>query len=281
MIKLVAFMDIETGLGRTIYSDNSLQISEELIWPMICALNNFVIECTQSDRGLVNAALEDIKIYLFSPLGERNPLRFVFFTDLFENNSYIEMRGQALFQALSKYISYEVFNPPQEVMVRVREISKYTQEFPEENLDPVFIERITAKINDLEQKGKLFVADLFVGDIDQGIVFPIASNENIQEKSSVMLFSELLTAFSLDSEILVKSTLSFEETKRLESNNISTFEMVEGWYIKQLAGEESDFWLVGYIFFKEKDEEEVRYNLDWIATEMTEEIKDQISERPF
>ena len=60
--------------------------------------------------------------------------------------------------------------------------------------------------------------------------------------------------------------------------------MVEGWYIKQLAGEihnQSDFWLVGYIFFKEKDEEEMRYNLDLIADEMSEEIKDQISERPF
>ena len=63
MIHLVAFMDIETGLGRTIYQDNTLKVSEILIWPMISALNNFVIECTASERGLVNAALEDIKIY--------------------------------------------------------------------------------------------------------------------------------------------------------------------------------------------------------------------------
>ena len=281
MIHLVAFMDIETGLGRTIFSDDSLQISEELIWPMICALNNFVIECTQSDRGLINASLEDIKIYLYSPLGDRDPLRFVFFTDLFENNSYIEMRGQALFAALSKYISYEVFNPPQEVMIQVQEISKYTQIFPVKSLDENFLDRLDVKIKDLKENRKLYVADLFVGDIDQGIVFPIASNESLQEKTSVLLFSELLTAFSLDSEILVKSALSFEERKRLENNKISSFEMVEGWFIKQLAGEESDFWLVGYIFFKEKDEEEVRYNLDWIADEMSEKIIDHISERPF
>ncbi len=281
VIKNISFMNIETGLGRTIYTDNTLIMSEELIWPMICALNNFVIECTQSDRGLINASLEDIKIYLYSPLGEMNPLRFVFFTDLFENNEYIEMRGQALFETLSQYISYEFFNPPTGVMHRVNEIAGYTQIFPSTSLHPDFLERIQTKLNNLEEEGKLYLADFFVGDIDQGIVFPIASNEDLQEKTSVLLFSELLTTFSLDSRILVKSGLSSEEKRRLENNNINTFEMIEGWYIKQLAGEESDFWLVGYMFFKERDEEEIRYNLDWIADEMSDEIINHISERPF
>ncbi|MCK4896168.1 MAG: hypothetical protein KAS47_05120, partial [Candidatus Heimdallarchaeota archaeon] len=140
MIHQIAFMDIETGLGRTIYTDNTVKMSEELIWPMICALNNFVIECTDSKRGLVNAALEDIKIYLYSPLGEGNPLRFVFFADLYENREYIEERGQAIFNILSPHISFAVYSPPDEILEEVLEIAKFTQTFPEDKIHVSFLE---------------------------------------------------------------------------------------------------------------------------------------------
>lgn len=274
-------MDIESGLGRKIYSDGTLLMSEELVWPMICALNNFVIECTKSERGLINAALEDIKIYLYSPLGEANPLRFVFFTDLFDNNEYLEMRGQKIFELLSQHISFEVFEPPTEVMNEVLKIAQFSQEFPEEKLESFFIERIRIKLDNLEAEGKVLLADLFVGDIDQGKVFSFATNEDLHEKNSVILFSELLTAFSIDSELFVKSSLTKKEKERLEKEDINPSGMNEGWYLKQLAGKESDFWLVGYFFFKEDCEEEIKETLDWISLQLSEEVKELIPERPF
>jgi hypothetical protein len=281
MIKLAAFMDIESGLGRKIYSDNSLLMSEELVWPMICALNNFVIECTKSERGLINAALEDIKIYLYSPLGESNPLRFVFFTDLFDNNQYLEMRGQRIFELLSQYISFEVFDPPVDIMDKVLEIAQYTQDFPGENLEIALIDGLKEKLKALEDEGTLFVADLFVGDIDQGKVFSLISNEDLQEKNSVILFSELLTAFSIDSEIFVKSSLTRRECEKLDKLNIDYDGMNEGWYLKQIAGKESDFWLVGYFYFKTNFVDEIEEMLRWITEVVSERIQHSVTERPF
>ncbi|MCG3220581.1 MAG: hypothetical protein H7641_04300 [Candidatus Heimdallarchaeota archaeon] len=281
MIHLIAFMNIESGLGRRIYSDETLMMSEELVWPMICALNNFVIECTKSERGLINAALEDIKIYLYSPLGESNPLRFIFFTDLFDNNEYLELRGQAIFEILSQYISFEIFDPPVEIMNKVLKIAQYTQEFPSADLESFFVERLKLKLNNLEDEGKILVADLFVGDIDQGKVFSLAANKDLQEKNSVILFSELLTAFSIDSEIFVKSSLTKREKEKLERMNIRSLGMNEGWFLKQLVEKNSDFWLVGYFFFKENSEEEIEETLNWITVKLSEEIMDTISERPF
>ncbi len=281
MIHQIAFMDIETGLGRTVYTDNTVKMSEELIWPMICALNNFVIECTESRRGLVNAALEDIKIYLYSPLGEGNPLRFVFFADLYENTAYIEKRGQAIFNILSPHISFEYYSPPEEILGKVLEIAKFTQTFPEKQIHDSFLETVKHKIKNLEKEGKMFIADLFVGDIDQGKVYSISSKENLIEKNSVLLFSELLTAFSIDSEIIVKSTLSIKEKQRLENENINVLELKEGWYLKQLSKSESDFWLVGYFYYNDKFEQEIFNMLDWVSQVLAEEIMEGLVERPF
>ena len=182
-------MDIESGIGRTIYSDGTIGISEELLWPMISALNNFVIECTTDDRGLVNASLEDIKIYLYSPLGDANPLRFVFFTDLYENNQYIEQRGQVIFEIMSQYLTFEVFSPPKDIMDKVIEIAKYTQILPIESISQPFLDKLKQRMEILESEKHVFFADLFIGDIDQGKVFTFAKNEKLQEKNSVVLFS--------------------------------------------------------------------------------------------
>lgn len=281
MIHLVAFIDIEIGLGRTIYQDNTLQISEFLIWPMISALNNFVSECTASERGLVNAALEDIKIYLYSPLGESNPLRIVFFTDLFDNNEYLEKKGQAIFSVLSKYISFETFDPPTEIIGRARAIAKYTQNFPTEILAPQFLDELRRKLMILEESESIYVADFFIGDIDQGKVFTFLESTELQEKDSVVLFSELLTAFSIDSEIFVKSSLSKKERIRLENLDIDTNELIEGWFLKQLSEQESDFWLVGYFYYNKRKEEEIKQYLNWAAGKMNEELSVLNLKRPF
>ncbi len=281
MIKLLAFMDIESGIGRTIFSDGSIGISEELLWPMISALNNFVIECTADDRGLVNASLEDIKIYLYPPLGETNPLRFVFFTDLYENNQYIEQRGQAVFELMSQYLTFEVFSPPSDIMEKVLQIAKYTQVLPIEKIEDSFLEELKHKLEILEKEGKVYFADLFIGDIDQGKVFTFAKNEELQEKDSVMLFSELLTSFSMDEEIIAKSSLSTDEMKKFEKIDINTSEMHEGWFLKQLANTESDFWLVAYFFYKKGSEGHIKEFLNWVWEEISKEISIRITEKPF
>jgi len=274
-------MDLETGLGRKIYSDDTLKMSEELVWPMVCALNNFVVECTQSERGLVNASLEDIKIFLYSPLGESNPLRFVFFTDLFDNNDYLKMRGQAIFQLLSPYIAYEVFDSPTDIMNEINKIAEYTQRFPSREISQMFLEEIRKKISVLENEDKLYVADLFIGDIDQGKVFTFIENENIQEKNSIQLFSELLTAFSIDNEVIVKSSTSKNEKKRLKQITNDFEELYEGWYLKQLGGRESDFWLVGYFFYRESYEQELKALFQWMCDNLSEKIQKFLVKRPF
>ena len=274
-------MDMETGLGRTIYDDNTIQISEELIWPMISALNNFVSECTGSERSLVNAALEDIKIYLYSPLGENNPLRFVFFTDLYDNNSYLEVKGQAIFEVLSPFISYETYSPPSDITFRVQEIAKYTQIFPKDSVKQEFLDKMVRKIQYMENEEKLYVADLFIGDIDQGKVLNIVNKDELREKDSLTLFSELLTAFSIDSNIFVRSSLTEKEITRLISSEIDTLGINEGWYLSQLAGRESDFWLVGYFYYKPSAEEQIRLLLNEIGDELTEILALQIGSRPF
>ncbi|MHA1200565.1 MAG: hypothetical protein ACTSQF_14705 [Candidatus Heimdallarchaeaceae archaeon] len=281
MIHLAAFMDIETGLGRTIYNDDSIQISDELIWPMISALNNFVNECTGSERSLANAALEDIKIYLYSPLGENNSLRFVFFTDLYDNNSYLEVKGQAVFEVLSPFISFEVYNPPTDVTFRVQDIIRYTQNFPKNSIKHEFLEKTLRKIKYMEDDEKLFIADLFIGDIDQGKVLSLVNKSELREKNSLNLFSELLTAFSVDSNIFVRSSLTEKERTRLVSSQIDTLGINEGWYLKQLAGKESDFWLVGYFYYKPSAEEQIHLMLNEIGDELSEILHLEVGKRPF
>ena len=281
MIHLLAFMDIESGIGRSIYSDGSIGISEELLWPMISALNNFVIECTSDDRGLVNASLEDIKIYLYPPLGDANPLRFVFFTDLYENNQYIEQRGQVIFEAMSQYLTFEVFSPPKDIMDKVIDITKYTQILPIENISKPFLDALIQKIEILEKEGQIYFVDLFIGDIDQGKVFTFAKKEELQEKDSVVIFSELLTSFTMDDEIIAKSSLSDKEKERLEKLGISTFELHEGWFLKQLVGSKSDFWLVGYFFYKKGNGKQIKEFLNWICEEISKQISISIKDRPF
>ncbi len=112
-------------------------------------------------------------------------------------------------------------------------------------------------------------------------MFSLISNEDLQEKNSVNLFSELLTAFSIDSEIFVKSSLTKNESKKLERLNIDYLELNEGWYLNQLAGKESDFWLVGYFYFKENFESEAKEMLNWITEVISEKIKYSVSKRPF
>jgi len=274
-------MDMETGLGRTIYDDNTIQINEELIWPMISALNNFVGECTGSERSLVNAALEDVKIYLYSPLGETNPLRLVFFTDLYDNNIYLELKGQAVFEVLSPFISYETYSPPSDITFRVQEIARYTQVFPKNSFKPEFLDQLLKKLKYLEDDEKLYVADLFVGDIDQGNVLSLIHKDELREKNSLVLFSELLTAFSIDSNIFVRSSITEKERTRLLSSEIDTLGINEGWYLKQLASKDSDFWLVGYFYFKPTAEDQVRIMLDEIGDEISEVLNLHLEKRPF
>ena len=85
----------------------------------------------------------------------------------------------------------------------------------------------------------------------------------------------------MDDEIIAKSSLSVEEKKRLEKLNISVFEMLEGWFLKQLAGNKSDFWLVAYFFYKKGNEEQIRVFLNWIWEEISKEISLRITDRPF
>ncbi|MCG3223720.1 MAG: hypothetical protein H7647_04585, partial [Candidatus Heimdallarchaeota archaeon] len=198
-----------------------------------------------------------------------------------ENTEYMEKRGQAIFNILSPHISFAVYSPPEEILEKVLEIAKFTQTFPEEKIHAGFLETVKHKLTKLEEEGKLYIADLFVGDIDQGKVYSITSKANLVEKDSILLFSELLTAFSIDSEILVRSTLSVKEKQRLENRNINVLELKEGWYLKQLSKSESDFWLVAYFYYNDRSEQEIFDMLDWVSQEIAEEIMKDLIKRPF
>ncbi|MHA1303030.1 MAG: hypothetical protein ACTSQE_15980 [Candidatus Heimdallarchaeaceae archaeon] len=283
MIHLVAFQDLESGIGHTIYSDGSIAVSLELIFPMISALNNFVEECTQDERGLVNASLEDIKIFLYAPEGEQNPLRYVFFTDIYDNNFYLTLKAVNIHKYLSPHISYEVFTLPADIKEKIIEIITYTQHFPRDNISPSLIDKMNAYINSLEQVKEAFFADFFVGDIDQGIVFTIKSNGDLTEKDSAELFAELISVFTFqEDEIWVSSPLNKTERKKLERKGITKInDYKEGWILKQLAGDKSDFWLVSYFYYKKDKEEAILARLNQFAEDLSNEISPYLPSRPF
>ena len=143
------------------------------------------------------------------------------------------------------------------------------------------MDELRRKLKNLEESESIYVADFFIGDIDQGKVFTFLESTELQEKDSVLLFSELLTAFSIDSEIFVKSSLSKEERNRLENLDINTNELIEGWFLRQLSEQESDFWLVGYFYYNERKEEAIKQYLDWAADKIEEKLSVLNLKRPF
>jgi len=277
----MAFMDIDIGLGRTIYTDNSFQISEELIWPMISAINNFIMECTNDEKGLETAVLEDIMLYLYSPLGDDNPLRFIFFTDIYDNIYYLKKKGQAIFELLSNYLSIEYFSPPEKVMQKAIEIAEFTQEFPTAKIfEKDFQNQIQEKISLLEEQKKVIFSQLFIGDIDGGVVFTLKNRTEIAEKSADELFANLLNTFKIDQDLWASSSLSVEENKRIKDYLSSGEEFREGWYINQL-GMNSDFWLVGYFYYNTENEKEIREFLDWLASKIKNKLQQFLKPSPF
>ena len=269
MIHLFAFMDIEIGLGCTIYSDETIQISEELIWPMICAINNFVQECTKDATGLKNAVLEDVKIYLYSPISKDNPLKFVFFTDVYDNLKYLELKGQHIYQLLADYLDIQYFNPPEDVLQEAIAIAKYTQNFKyDEIIDEQIQEYIDKKIKNLEVSNTVIFAELGIGDIDAGIVYSFINRPEIQEKEPEELFGQLLATFGIEDELVSYSTLNEEETKRIKEYAHSSKDFEEGWYLKQIGGMKSDFWLFSYMFVDKEKHQMVQEFLDWLAKEL-------------
>lgn len=282
MIHIFAFMDIEIGLGRTIYSDDTIQISEELIWPMITALNNFILECTNDESGLRNALLKDIKIYVYSPISADNPLKFVFFTDLYDNIDYLELKGQHIYQLLAEYLDIQYFNPPEDTLEKAIAIAKFTQRFnPDDVLDPQVEEYISQKLKELEASNKVIFASLGIGDIDGGVVHSFVERYELQEKTSDELFGQLLTTFEIDDSLISYSNINKTEKMRIKEYSTDPEELLESWYLKQVGGSKSDFWLFSYMFIKKDENSQVLEFLDWLAKELESRLKNIVIERPF
>jgi len=98
---------------------------------------------------------------------------------------------------------------------------------------------------------------------------------------SEILFAELLASFSIDNEIWVTSRLNRYELSRILTDVQNLDKYKEGWYLKQVGGEKSDFWLVCYLFFKSSEELNIVNSLDWIAHNLSEELIPHLPERPF
>ncbi len=283
MIHLLAFQDLDVGIGHIIYSDGTITVSIELICPMISALNNFVSECTKDERGFVNASLEDIKIFLYAPEGETNPLRYVFFTDIYDDIEYLKFKAQNIHKYLSSYISFEFFSIPPEIEKKVFEIVTYSQTFPIEKLSSSFVALLNNKIKTLEENSTVVFADLFVGDIDQGVAYRFISREQLKEKKSSKLFSSIISTFGFTEDRLrVDSPLNKEEIKRLEKFGISNATRYhEGWIVKKLVDAKSDFWLVSYMYYELSALVEIEKTLNEITSLLSREITQYISKRPF
>ncbi len=280
MINLVAFMDIETGLGMTLHADDERIVSnKELIWPMISALNTFVKECTSDRTGLTNATLHDIKIYLYTPILGSN-WRYVFFADIFENNAYIAQKGKAIHNLLEPYLCTECFEAPEDLMDKVIDIITYSQHFDESCLKDETIETINKAIKKEEDENRMIVADLFIGDIDAGKVFSFIHRDNLIEKASTNLFAELLVAFSRDNDLWMSSSICEEEALRLPHIK-ETEKWREGWFLEKLGSKKSDFWLIGYFYYHEANEVGVRTLIDFICRQLEGSLQELDCFRPF
>ncbi|MHA1205289.1 MAG: hypothetical protein K9W45_13540 [Candidatus Heimdallarchaeum aukensis] len=283
MIHLVAFQNLDSGIGYPIYSDDTINVSLELIFPMISALNNFVEECTNDERGLVNAALEDVKIFLYAPEGEENPLRYVFFTDIFDDNLYLSYKAVEIHKHLSPYIKYDYFSIPEEKAKKITEIITFTHEFPRKELSNYFLSEVENKIKSYEKNKEVFFGDLFIGDLDQGIVLSFFENDEIKEKPSKELFSELIQTFTfLENDLWANSSINEIEKDKLSKYVENPDKFREGWFLSQLASyNKSDFWLVGYFVYRTDMEQEVKEFLYSLSEKITSIISPFITKRKF
>ncbi len=281
MINLMAFMDIEIGLGITLYSDDRVPVREELIYSMICALNSFVKETTSHEEDLVNAILIDVKILIWGP-DKNKPLRYVFFTDLHDSDVYIIAKAKAIHNLLHPYINLECFSPPREIMNKITEIAKHTQNLTEKDLSLELVNSIKKRISVMEEKSAIF-ADLFIGDIDGGIAVSFMHEPKLVETNGHELFSNLMDTFLMDHTLSIISELEPDEEERLKYFVEDTSVYKEAWFLEKLAKtkDSSDFWLLGYYFYKPEYKFQIDECLKKMADDLSEEIKDVLIDRPF
>ncbi|MFX1513209.1 MAG: hypothetical protein ACFFCQ_11540 [Promethearchaeota archaeon] len=277
MIKLVAFLDIKAVLGRLIYKEESSLLDPALIYRLVSAINAFTSECT-GQQGFHTTQLENIRI-LILPIdddAEVANFRYVVCADLFDNVDYIKTKITEINKLLRPHLNIFKFNPPQDKLEMARKIISFTQSFPSvlSSEDQTFIQR------KLEAMKDVIVLDLFLGDIDEGIVLDFITYEEILPKMPSKLFYDLLVSVSFDKDLWLDTQVTPEILERLQKPNLHDTHY-EGWNILRI-GEKTDFFLVSYFIFEMSSKELIRETLNEIAQLIAGRIEGAIlPERPF
>ncbi|MFX0204698.1 MAG: hypothetical protein ACFFDT_01840 [Candidatus Hodarchaeota archaeon] len=277
MIKLVGFLDISAVVGRLIYKEESSLLDPELIYRLVSAIVAFTSECT-GERDFHTTQLENIRI-LVLPINtnqEKDPLRYVVCADLFDNVEYIKTKVMEVNKLLTPYLDPFKFNPPQEKLETAREIITFTQKFPsilvEE--DQTFIQQKLKSMKDVQ------VLDLFLGDIDEGIVQDFVPYEEILPKTPSKLFYDLLVSVSFEEDLWLDTLATPQILKKLQKPHLHGTHY-EGWNILRI-GRKTDFFLVSYFIFDMASKDLIRKTLREIAQFIAQKIEEAaLPARPF
>lgn len=266
MLSFLGVMNLETGLGRPLHEgelSNSL-----LVMGVFSAINSFVVGALGS-QGFQRATLEDNQLLVFEPAGIPDSLAYVAVADLHDNQEYIQLKVEAIHRHLRPFLTTELnrLKTPPEVNAAIKELVKYTQSLTNEVHQDIdgcvkdFLEQLGAEVK---------ICDVFVMDVDSGVVYEYDKSAQPEEASSRNFLFKLQNMLTE-----VGSLWHCHPTKR------------EHWreaFVIDWLGRKTDFMLAVWLKYN-SSKSETRQTIEVGVRELNRRIESTIahliSERPF
>ena len=268
VIHLCGLMDLSMGIGWVLYQDDTIEVQSSLVWPMISSLDTFTREVTGQKRGFRKAVLEDIQFLVYHPDADNSNLRYCIINDRYDNAEYTIAKVDKIHPFFDTIEDLTHYSLGDEEKSKVKEILSYTMKFPIEKITTELRDEVKDAIAQLNEKGAIFI-DLFIADIDEpeSVVCDFVKRTELMEKSSSMLFADLLSSVSFEKDLWL-DTYADKEKQQIHGGK----GVYEGWIVNRL-GEKSDFFMVGYFIFPLESKEDVRKKINELAFELKKTIE--------
>ncbi len=241
-------MNLDIGLGITLYDDGLIEINDILLNSFVQAMMNFTKEFGDPKGALREA---EIGKYQLSIL-ERDELVYVVIQDTYDNEPFTK---KVLEKVLKKYHQFlrsiDFSSPPLEMPKDIPELLQ-TMEFPREKMDVVNV-----SVNEFLTRSDGMIDTFFLADYDGGII----KIWKQPEKSTI-----ITTMMELLSEIPFERYW-IGETKLKKARDRPYWEGIhEGWFIWRIGL--TDFCMLIRAFYTQKDKEKLVRDIEILEEQL-------------
>ena len=283
MIVLAGYVDLSSGIAWEIWAneERSFPIGMGLIGPLVCALDSFVRELTLAKRGFHEGHLEGLRMLVYQPeaMGDKS-FHYVVFQDLYDNAEYTRRKLDRVHELIGDYLEPNSFNPPKARLENAEDVLRYTQKFPKDAItaDEPLVKNM---MDTLYKQGGVRFLDLFLADIDEGMVVDFIQSELI-EKAPARLFHDILESVEFEESLYLETIADTRVTKGLGLQSLHRI-LLEAWYVIPLKNSKlTDFYLVGYFAFNPNriSCQEIQSALQTVSYKLYEKIKEYLPDSP-